>query len=142
MQAVSREDAKTLSGTDRDAAAAKLGVEFIVNGSVQSSDKGLHVTVHLDHVSTHATVWTGSYDQNGLAASEFQAQIAAKANSVAGRAIQARRDDPAEMDDAVLGLLLKYIASDWTNTQESFLEQTRPPSRNYCPRAQICSEPI
>ena len=123
VQAVSREDAKTLSGTDRDAAAANLGVEFILNGSVQSGDKGLHVTVHLDHVSTHATVWTASYDQNGLAASEFQAKIAAKAAGVAGNAIQARRDDPAEMDDAALGLLLKNVASDWTNTQESFLEQ-------------------
>jgi TolB-like protein/Flp pilus assembly protein TadD len=123
VQAVSREDAKTLSGTDRDDAAAKLGVEFILNGSVQSSDKGVHVTVHLDHVSTHATVWTASYDQNGLEASEFQAQIAAKAAGVAGNAIQARRDDPAEMDDAALGLLLKNVASDWTNTQESFLER-------------------
>jgi TolB-like protein len=123
VQAVSREDAKTLSGTDRDDAAAKLGVEFILNGSVQSSDKGLHVTVHLDHVLTHATVWTASYDQQGLAAPEFQSKIAAKAASVAGNAIQARRDDPAEMDDAALGLLLKNTASDWTNTQESFLEQ-------------------
>ncbi len=33
VQTISREDAKTLSGTDRDDAAAKLGVEFIVNGS-------------------------------------------------------------------------------------------------------------
>ena len=123
VQAVSREDAKTLSGTDRDDAAVKLGVEFIVNGSVQSGDKDLHVTVHLDHVLTHATVWTASYDQNGLAASEFQAYIAAKAASVAGTAIRARRDDPAEMDDTALGLLLKNAASDWTNTQESFLEQ-------------------
>ena len=123
VQAVSREDAKTLSGTDRDDAAAKLGVEFIVNGSVQSGDKGLHVTVHLDHVLTHATVWTASYDQQGLAASEFQSYIAAKAASVAGNAIRARRDDPAEMDDTALGLLLKNTASDWTNTQESFLEQ-------------------
>ena len=123
VQAVSREDAKTLRGTDLDDAAAKLGVEFIVNGSVQSSDKGLHVTVHLDHVSTHATVWTASYDQQGLAASEFQAQIAAKAASVAGSAIRARRDDPAEMDDAALGLELKMAGNTWTNTQADFLEQ-------------------
>ncbi len=123
VQTVSREDAKTLSGTDRDAGAAKLGVEFIVNGSVQSGDQGLHVTVHLDHVSTHATVWTASYDQKGQAASEFQAHIAAKAAGVAGTAINARRDDPAEMDDAALGLRLKASGSDWTNTQADFLEQ-------------------
>ncbi len=123
VQAVSREDAKTLRGTDRDNAAAKLGVEFNVNGSVQSGDKGLHVTVHLDHVLTHATVWTASYDQQGQAAPEFQAQIAANTAGVATRAIRARRDDPAEMDDAALGLLLKSAGSTWTNTQADFLEQ-------------------
>src|SRR5262249_25780981 len=101
----------------------KLGVEFILNGSVQSGDQGLHVTVHIDHVSTHATVWTASYDQKGLKASEFQAQIAANAAGVASAAIRARREDPAEMDDAALGLLLKLSGSPWTNTQASFLEQ-------------------
>jgi DNA-binding winged helix-turn-helix (wHTH) protein/TolB-like protein/Flp pilus assembly protein TadD len=123
VQAVSREDAKTLRGTDRDAAAAKLGVEFIVNGSVQGGDKGLHVTVHLDHVLTHATVWTASYDQKGLAASEFQSQIAAVTAGVAADAIRARREDPAEMDDAALGLLLKGHTTPWTPTQASFLEK-------------------
>ena len=126
-----------MRGTDRDAGAAKLGVEFIVNGSVQSGDKGLHVTVHLDHVLTHATVWTASYDQKGLAASEFQSQIAAATAGVAHSAIHARRDDPAEMDDAALGLLLKKHATAWTLTPASFLEQRDLRSRNHCPRSQI-----
>jgi TolB-like protein len=117
---ISREDAKTLAGTDRDAGAAKLGVEFIVNGSVQKGDKGLHVTVHLDHVLTHATVWTASYDQNGQAAAEFQSHIAAVTAGGVGQALHARREDPAEMDDATLGLLLKGTA--WTPTQASFLQ--------------------
>jgi len=122
VQTISREDAKMLSGTGRDAAAAKLGVEFIVSGSVQSGDKGLHVTVHLDHISTHATVWTGNYDQQGMAAPEFQSQIAAKTADVAGTAIRARRDDPAEMDDAALGLVLKEATNNWTMTEASLLE--------------------
>jgi TolB-like protein/Flp pilus assembly protein TadD len=123
VQTVSREDAKTLRGADRDAGAAKLGVEFIVNGSVQSGAKGLHVTIHLDHVLTHATVWTASYDQQGLAASEFQSQIAADTVGIAQSAIRARRDDPAEMDDAALGLVLRKNTTAWTMTPASFLEQ-------------------
>jgi len=123
VQTISREDAKTLSGTDRDVAAAKLGVEFILDGSVQSGDHGLHVTIHLDHVLTHATVWTASYDQQGLAASELQSQIAAATVGIAQSAIQARRDDPAEMDDAALGLVLRKNTTTWTMTPASLLEQ-------------------
>ncbi len=123
VQTVSREDAKTLSGTGRDAAAAKLGVEFIVNGSVQSGDKGLRVTVHLDHVLTHATVWTASYDQQGLTASEFQSQIAADIFSIAHSAIHARRDDSAEMDDVALGLVLRKNTTVWALTPASLVEQ-------------------
>ncbi len=123
VQTISREDAKTLRGTDRDAGAAKLGVEFIVNGSVQSGDKGLRVTVHLDHVLTHATVWTTSYDQKGQAAAEFQSHIAVSTAGGVGTALYARRVDPAEMDDAALGLLLQGTEKSWTPTQAGFLER-------------------
>lgn len=134
VQTISREDAKTLRGTDRDAAAAKLGVEFIVNGSVQSGGKGLHVTVHLDHVLTHATVWTASYDQKGQAASEFQALIAAPTAGGVANALHARRVDPAEMDDAALGLLLEGTEKPWTPTQAGFL-QARDHARAIIARA-------
>lgn len=123
VQTISREDAKTLSGTDRDAAAAKLGVEFIVNGSVQGGDQGLHVTVHLDHVLTHATVWTASYDQKEQPASGLQSNIAASTAGGVRSALDARRVDPAEMDDATLGLLLKGQETPWTPTPAGFLEQ-------------------
>jgi TolB-like protein len=122
VQTVSREDAATLSGAGRDAAAVKLGAEFILNGSVQNGEKGLRVTVHLDHVSTHATVWTASYDQNGAQAIEFQSQVAATATEVVQGALRARRDDPEEMDDAALGIVLKMIAGIHIQTPEAYLE--------------------
>jgi len=123
VQTVSRENTAALTGTSRDAAAAKLGAEFILNGSVQGGEKGLHVTVHLDHAFTHATVWTASYDQNGAQALEFQWQIAAIVSEVVQRALSARKDDPGEMNDAALGIYLKAVAGIHAMTQESFLEQ-------------------
>jgi DNA-binding winged helix-turn-helix (wHTH) protein/TolB-like protein len=122
VRTVARDDAAALSGASRDAAAMKLGAEFILNGSVQSGEKGLHVTAHLNHASTHATVWTASYDQNGVGALEFQWQIAAIISEVVQRALSARRDDPGEMDDAALGIDLKLLKSN-AMTQETFLEQ-------------------
>ena len=104
---------------------------------MQSGDKGLHVTIHLDHVLTHATVWTANYDQQGLAASELQSQIAAATVGIAQSAISARRADPAEMDDAALGLALKLATNNWTMTHGKLPGATRPRPRTYCPRAQI-----
>jgi TolB-like protein len=121
VQTVSREDAATLSGISRDAVAVKLGAEFILSGAVQSGERGLHVTVHLDHALTHGTVWTASYDQNGAAALEFQSQIAAVASDIATQALSATRDDPKEMDDAALGIMLKLVAGSHTMTQAAFL---------------------
>ena len=121
VRTVSRDEAAASSGTSRDA-AVKLGAEFILNGSVQSSEKGLHVTVHLDHASTHAAVWTASYDQNGVAALEFQWQIAGIVSEVVRQALSARKDDPAEMDDAALGIYLKLLPIN-ANTQEAILER-------------------
>jgi DNA-binding winged helix-turn-helix (wHTH) protein/TolB-like protein len=123
VQTVSRENTAALTGTSRDAAAMKLGAEFILNGSVQGGEKGLHVTVHLDHAFTHATVWTASYDQNGTQALEFQWQIAAIVSEVVQQALSARKDDPGEMNDAALGIYLKAVAGIHAMTQESFLEQ-------------------
>ena len=125
VRTVSRDDAAALSGANRDAAAVKRGAEFIVNGSVQSGEKGLHVTVHLDHASTGTAVWTESYDQNGAAALEFQWQIAAVVSEVIRQTLSARKDDPAEMDDAAVSIYLKLLPINKVNnnTQESFLKQ-------------------
>ena len=120
---VSREDTASIGGADRDGAALKNGADFILSGSVQSGDKGLRVTVHLDHASTHATVWTKSYDQAAAEPLEFQAQIAASASDVALSALRVRKQDPAELNDSVLGMVLKLAEGNRVNTEEKLLQQ-------------------
>jgi TolB-like protein len=123
VQTVSREDTAAMRGTGRDATALKNGAEFVLNGSVQKSDKGLRVTAHLDHALTHATVWTANYDQAGAEPVEFQAQIAASVSDVVKSALKARADDPAEMNDAVLAIYLKFAEGVRTVSEEVLLRQ-------------------
>jgi TolB-like protein len=120
---VSREDTASIGGADRDTAAMKNGAEFILSGSVQSGDKGLRVTVHLDHASTHATVWTKSYDQGSTEPLEFQAQIAASASDVAQNALKARKTDAAELNDSSLGLFLKLVEANRISTEQNLVQQ-------------------
>jgi len=122
VQTLSAADAQPLKGSDRDAVAEKLNTEFILSGSVLGGERDLHVTVHLDHTLTHATVWTASYDQKGASALEFQSQIAAIAADVVKHALEARRDNPGKIDDAALGIILKLAAGNHTLTREGLLE--------------------
>jgi TolB-like protein len=119
---VSRENTATIAGADRDTAALTNGAEFILSGSVQSGDKGLRVTVHLDHASTHATVWTKSYDQAGTEPLEFQTQIATSASDVAQSALKARKKDPFELNDSALGITLKLAEGNRVTTEQNLLQ--------------------
>lgn len=76
VQPVSRARSATLRKSDR--AARTLGVDFVLDGTVQRTKSGLHITAHLDRSATHVTLWTTSFDQNGEDLVELQSQIAAK----------------------------------------------------------------
>lgn len=81
VQAVSRAQTAMLRGADRDQMAGRLGADFILDGSIQkisAAKPRLRVTVHLDHTSTHATLWTETFDQEGEDAISLQARVAAQ----------------------------------------------------------------
>jgi DNA-binding winged helix-turn-helix (wHTH) protein/TolB-like protein/Flp pilus assembly protein TadD len=65
IQTVARDEIVNLRGEGRDAAAQKLGADFILDGTVQHTPAGLRVIVHLDRASSHVTLWTGTFDPAG-----------------------------------------------------------------------------
>ena len=105
VQAVSRDRTAALRGPGRDEAIKALGADFILDGTVQQGSKGLHVTVHLDHASTHATLWTASFDQAEDDTLVLQAQVAAVAVDQVKAALRARR--AGNIGDAALSAYLK-----------------------------------
>src|SRR5208282_6323067 len=62
IQVVSRDDAATLRGADRDRKLAELGLALLLDGTVQDDGKAVKVRVHLDDPVRHATLWSGSIE--------------------------------------------------------------------------------
>ncbi len=76
IQVVSREDAGTLRGSDRDRKVAELGVALLFDGTVQDDGNTVKVRVHLDDPVRHATLWSGSVDGPPDTSDQLQAQLA------------------------------------------------------------------
>ena len=76
IQVVSREDADTLRGSDRDHKIAELGVALLFDGTVQDDGKTVKVRVHLDDPVRHATLWSGAVDGPADNSDQLQASMA------------------------------------------------------------------
>ena len=76
IQVVSRDDAATLRGADRDRKVAELGISLLFDGTVQDDGKTVKVRVHLDDPIRHATLWSGSADGAADKSYNLQASIA------------------------------------------------------------------
>jgi TolB-like protein len=93
IQVVSRDDAATLRGADRDRKLAELGVALLLDGTVQDDGKAVKVRVHLDDPVRHATLWSGSIE--GPAGNSDQEQTAIASTIVAVLACSNRALVPA-----------------------------------------------
>ncbi len=82
IQVVSRDDAATLRGADRDRKVAELKVSLLLDGTVQDDGKAVKVRVHLDDPVRHATLWSGSIDGPADNSDKLQASIAGTIVSV------------------------------------------------------------
>jgi len=76
IQVVSRDDAATLRGADRDRKLADLRVSLLFDGTVQDDGKAVKVSVHLDDPVRHATLWSRSADGPADKSYNLQASIA------------------------------------------------------------------
>ena len=76
IQVVSRDDAATLRGADRERKRAELGIALLFDGTVQDDGKMVKVRVHLDDPIRHATLWSGSIDGPADKSDNLQASIA------------------------------------------------------------------
>ena len=76
IQVVSRDDAATLRGADRDRKRAELGVSLLFDGTVQDDGKDVKVRVHLDDPIRHATLWSGTVEGPVDKSDRLQASIA------------------------------------------------------------------
>jgi len=76
IQVVSRGDAATLRGADRDRKVTELGVALLLDGTVEDNDTTIKVRVHLDDPARHVTLWSGAVDGPAAKSDQIQASIA------------------------------------------------------------------
>jgi TolB-like protein len=76
IQVVSRDDAATLRGSDRERKIAELGVALLLDGTVQDDGNSVKVRVHLDDPVRHATLWSDSVDGPAADSDQLQARVA------------------------------------------------------------------
>jgi TolB-like protein len=79
MATVSRADALTLRGPDRDAAVARLGLDDTVEGAVRSDGKTLTVSLHLEDAKAHVILWTPQFTAPVGQAAQLRTDIVTRA---------------------------------------------------------------
>ena len=82
IQVVSRNDAASLRGQDRDKKVTELGVALLFDGTVEDDNNGVKVRVHLDDPTRHVTLWSGAADGPADKSDQLQARIAGIAAAV------------------------------------------------------------
>lgn len=101
VQAIAQSQTAVLRGPERDDAARKLGVDFILDGTVKNTPQGLRVMVHLDRASSHLTLWSASFEAGDTGIEP--PRLAARVVDVIKAALEA-----AELrDDAAVAAYLK-----------------------------------
>jgi TolB-like protein/DNA-binding winged helix-turn-helix (wHTH) protein len=116
IQVVSRDDAATLRGSDRDRKVAELGVALLLDGTVRDDGNSVKVRVHLDDPVRHATLWSGSVDGPTDNGDQLQARIAS--TIVAVLACSNRALVPAH------GLTDPDLLSRYLHACDSFVNET------------------
>ncbi|MFI4966579.1 MAG: winged helix-turn-helix domain-containing protein, partial [Caulobacterales bacterium] len=107
VEALSRVDAVGLRGPSPDQDAARLGVGFLVNGSVQDDGKETRVSIRLDDPRTHVTLWSTDFRRDSASAGDLRIEVAAKVADIIEIAQFARTNPPTLRDDTALSAVLE-----------------------------------
>jgi TolB-like protein len=76
IQMVSRGDAATLRGPEREARVAALGVALLFDGTVRSDGDKIDVNVHLEDPRQHVVLWSKQVNGTAADGAQLQARIA------------------------------------------------------------------
>lgn len=82
IRVVPRTDAIGLAAPGAEAAISRLGVRFMLNGTVAARGQTRDVSVHVDDAVNHQTLWSGQFSGAVERPDELKASVAAKAVAV------------------------------------------------------------
>jgi DNA-binding winged helix-turn-helix (wHTH) protein/TolB-like protein len=76
MQVISRSESQALRGTAGTRLIDQLGVDLLLDGTVQSDGQNLNVRVFIEDASEHVSIWSGEFTGNTHAIEALQASVA------------------------------------------------------------------
>ena len=82
IQAVSRTESQVLRGASARAAIDKLGVDFLLDGTVRTEGKSIDVHLFLDDARERVSIWSDEFHGSADAPQALQAQVATQAADV------------------------------------------------------------
>jgi TolB-like protein len=106
VETVSRTESAALRGSNASEAMERLGVGFLLDGSVEEANDAITVRLHIDDPSKGAVVWSEAFTRIASESDALQAEVAAKAARVLTQALRARAagvTDPDTLSDYVTG---------------------------------------
>ena len=83
IQAVSRLESQGLRGPAAGPAIEKLGVDLLLDGTVQSDGKAITVHLYLDDARERVSIWSDEIQGSADAPKALEAQVATRASDVA-----------------------------------------------------------
>jgi TolB-like protein len=117
-QVVSRTESAALRSPDA-AAIKRLGAALLLDGTVEETDGRIKVRVHLDDTATRTILWSEDFERPAAEAEPLQAEVAAKATTMAA---YAQRAKAAGLSNAVVGDYItgvEHIRFDWTGGMQA-----------------------
>jgi TolB-like protein len=106
IQMVSRADAATLRGPEREARVAALGVALLFDGSVRIDGDKIDVKVHLEDPRQHVVLWSKQVDGVAADGARLQARIANMILNVLATSKRALHPSSGLADPA---LIVRYL---------------------------------
>jgi len=109
VQTIPRSQVAALPASDREAGLARLGVTFLLGGTVQSDGQTTHVTVHLDDARGHVTVWSEEFSRPVKESSALDGEVAAAVTGTILASLDGFRNESGGYDVQFLtGFLRAY----------------------------------
>lgn len=125
LEPISRSETNESAGGGHLARAQSLHAAYALDGDVARDGDVVRVSVRLDDVNAHQTVWAQTFDRDAARMAGLRLEIATAAVNVLHCASE-QRAEIARMGKAPLAILLRVCAmTDTAGNQQEYLQLTR-----------------
>jgi len=127
LQAIPSASSDDFRGTTLKAAAERIGVSFVLDGSIQQEGDALRVNTHIIDAKTNVTLWSNEFRRASAESTAMQEQVAAHVVDVLRCALVSRRPNAGVIDPQTLAIFMRAcdVAERFDGKPEEIYESAR-----------------